>query len=88
MARFIARAGLADALRARDWPAFARGYNGPGYRRNAYDTKLAKAYARYAVAYAAAPPPAPAPAPVPAPAAKQPSREGDGLLRRLLRLFG
>lgn len=29
MARFIDRSGLARALRTRDWPAFARGYNGP-----------------------------------------------------------
>lgn len=48
MARFIARAELAGALRKHDWAAFARGYNGPGYRANAYDTRLARAYARYA----------------------------------------
>ena len=54
MACFIAKAGLAGALRARDWATVARAYNGPGYRRNAYDTKLAKAYARYAGGTAAA----------------------------------
>ncbi|MFN3547717.1 MAG: N-acetylmuramidase domain-containing protein [Mesorhizobium sp.] len=48
MLRFIDKAGLLDALRRRDWPAFARGYNGPAYRRNAYDTRLAAAYARHA----------------------------------------
>lgn len=53
MERYIARAGLAPALRAHDWAAFARGYNGPGYRANAYDTRLAKAYARYAAGAAA-----------------------------------
>ncbi|MEO4001609.1 N-acetylmuramidase domain-containing protein [Mesorhizobium sp. CAU 1732] len=47
MTRYIVKAGLADALRNRDWASFARGYNGPGYRRNEYDTKLARAYARY-----------------------------------------
>lgn len=47
MARYIDKAGLAGALRARDWAAFARGYNGPGYRRNDYDGKLARAYERY-----------------------------------------
>lgn len=47
MARYIDKAGLDDALRRRDWAAFARGYNGPGFRRNGYDRKLAKAYARY-----------------------------------------
>jgi murein L,D-transpeptidase YcbB/YkuD len=48
MARYIEKAGLAAALARRDWPAFARGYNGPGFARNAYDVKLASAHARYA----------------------------------------
>jgi hypothetical protein len=37
---------LRDLLAARDWPAFARAYNGPGYRQNRYDEKLARAYVR------------------------------------------
>lgn len=47
--RFVAadRALLA-ALRARNWAAFARGYNGPDYAANLYDVKLARAYDRYA----------------------------------------
>ncbi len=48
MARFIQKAGLKDALARHDWQAFARAYNGPGFRRNAYDTKLAAAYQRHA----------------------------------------
>lgn len=48
MARYIDKAGLAPALRGHDWAAFARGYNGPGFRKNDYDGKLARAYARYA----------------------------------------
>lgn len=48
MARFIQKSGLTDALEKRDWEAFARGYNGPGFRRNAYDTKLAAAHRRHA----------------------------------------
>ena len=48
MLRYVDKAGLAPALRNRDWTAFARGYNGPGYRRNAYDRKLAAAYRRHA----------------------------------------
>src|SRR5690606_33023389 len=48
MARYIDKAGLAPALRRRDWAAFAHGYNGPGYRANDYDGKLARAYRRYA----------------------------------------
>jgi hypothetical protein len=62
-ARFIDKAGLAAALKRRDWEAFARGYNGPGYRKNAYHAKLAAAYRRHKVgpseaAGAAAPNPA------------------------------
>lgn len=48
MARYIERVGLVGALQRRDWPAVARAYNGPGYRKNRYDTKLAKAYVEYA----------------------------------------
>lgn len=32
-------------LQARNWAAFARGYNGTAYAQNAYDVKLAAAYA-------------------------------------------
>ena len=51
---YVRAAGLVPSLIARDWAAFARGYNGPGWRRNRYDEKLAQAYARRK-----APPPAP-----------------------------
>ena len=37
---------LRDLLAARDWTAFARAYNGPGYRQNRYDEKLSRAYVR------------------------------------------
>lgn len=43
---FIRSRGLLDELRARDWAAFARGYNGPRFRENRYDEKLAAAHAR------------------------------------------
>ena len=49
MARFIEKAGLADELKRRDWAAFARGYNGPAYRANRYDTKMAAAYDRWSL---------------------------------------
>ena len=48
MARYIAKFGLADELKRRDWAGFARGYNGAGYARNAYHIKMAQAYARLA----------------------------------------
>ncbi|PSJ60859.1 N-acetylmuramidase family protein [Pseudaminobacter soli (ex Li et al. 2025)] len=47
MACYIDKAGLSTALRDRDWTAFARGYNGPDYRKNSYHTKIAAAYRRY-----------------------------------------
>ncbi|MFV2029807.1 N-acetylmuramidase domain-containing protein [Neisseria sp. S1] len=44
-AEFIkADKNLHQALKNRDWADFARRYNGPDYRANAYDTKLANAY--------------------------------------------
>jgi len=42
---FITKTGLLAALRAHDWDAFARGYNGPAYRQNNYAEKLARAWA-------------------------------------------
>jgi murein L,D-transpeptidase YcbB/YkuD len=48
MALYIEKASLRDALRNHDWATFARGYNGPAYEKNAYDRKVAAAYARYA----------------------------------------
>ncbi|EHK57735.1 N-acetylmuramidase family protein [Allomesorhizobium alhagi] len=48
MARYIEKFGLADELQRLDFTAFARGYNGKNFRQNAYHTKMAQAYARYA----------------------------------------
>ena len=44
------RSSLADALRHKNWAAFAKAYNGPGYAKNQYDTKLAASYASFAAA--------------------------------------
>lgn len=44
MMRFIVANGLLDELRRKDWSAFARAYNGPAYKKNKYDTNMAKAY--------------------------------------------
>lgn len=44
---FVKTNRLDGALRRHDWAAFARGYNGPGYKANAYDTKLAAAHRRW-----------------------------------------
>lgn len=42
---FVEAQGLAESLRDRRWADFARRYNGPGYAANAYDAKLAQAFA-------------------------------------------
>lgn len=48
MIRFILANHLDDELRAHNWAAFARGYNGPNYAKGGYHTKLAAAYAKWA----------------------------------------
>lgn len=47
MMRFIRANGLLGKLQRKDWVGFARGYNGAGYAKNAYDKKLAVAYRKY-----------------------------------------
>lgn len=41
--RFVKSKKLDDELRAKNWAAFAKGYNGSSYQLNKYDTKLAAA---------------------------------------------
>jgi hypothetical protein len=43
---FVQASGLTGLLRSRAWAGFAERYNGPGYRKNQYDTRLAAAFAR------------------------------------------
>lgn len=38
---------LISSVKKKNWEAFARGYNGPGYKENRYDEKLQKAYNQY-----------------------------------------
>jgi hypothetical protein len=45
--RYVQTAGLASALKEQDWAGFARGYNGPGYAENNYDTKMAAAFDKF-----------------------------------------
>lgn len=47
MVKFIIANGLDDEIRRHDWAGFARGYNGSGYAKNQYDTKLAAAFAKW-----------------------------------------
>jgi hypothetical protein len=46
MARFIVSNSLQGHLRTFKWSSFARGYNGSGYAKHGYHTKLASAYAK------------------------------------------
>jgi hypothetical protein len=43
-ANFLRSLRLHEALARRDWAAFARGYNGPDYRKNNYDARLHSAF--------------------------------------------
>lgn len=52
LVRFIrADKALHQAIRARKWATFARIYNGPAYKDNFYDVKLARTYAHFATLY-------------------------------------
>jgi hypothetical protein len=46
---FVTANKLDDELRDRRWADFARSYNGPSYRENRYDEKLAAAYAKHSL---------------------------------------
>ncbi len=45
---FVVGNHLDDELRDKRWADFARRYNGPGYKQNRYDEKMAQAYAEFA----------------------------------------
>lgn len=45
MINFLKSAGLAGAMKRKDWHAIARAYNGVNYRKFDYHNKLARAYA-------------------------------------------
>lgn len=47
MLRFIKVNNLIRHIKSKNWSAFAKAYNGPGYRKNNYHTKMADAYIRY-----------------------------------------
>ena len=46
-AAFITNTGMLKDLKAKNWAAFARKYNGPSYAKRGYHTKMAKAYAKF-----------------------------------------
>lgn len=48
MCRYITVNNLVNALKSKDWKAFALGYNGKAYAKNNYDIKLANAYKKFA----------------------------------------
>ncbi|WP_353123731.1 N-acetylmuramidase family protein [Dysgonomonas capnocytophagoides] len=45
--KFIRNTGLDKPLKELDWKTFAEKYNGPGYGKNRYDSKLQAAYLKY-----------------------------------------
>jgi hypothetical protein len=47
MCRYIKVNNLINALKNKDWKAFARGYNGAAYAKNSYDVKLGNAYKKW-----------------------------------------
>ena len=50
VANFIKSTNLSGALRRQDWRAFAQGYNGADFKKNQYDSRLAKAHTDYQAA--------------------------------------
>lgn len=46
-AAFITNAGMLPALKAKNWAAFARKYNGASYARRGYHTRMAAAYRKF-----------------------------------------
>lgn len=49
-AAFITNGGMLTDLRNKNWAGFSRKYNGPGYARRGYHTKMAAAYKKYKAA--------------------------------------
>jgi hypothetical protein len=47
---YIKGNSIDDELRSHNWAGFAFRYNGEGYKKNQYDTKLAKAHKKYSAA--------------------------------------
>lgn len=45
--KFLKSGRYLEKLKKHDWEGFAKAYNGPGYKKNRYDTKLAEAYESY-----------------------------------------
>ena len=46
-AEFVRETGMLPYLKAKNWAAFARRFNGPSYARRGYHTRLARAYAKH-----------------------------------------
>lgn len=47
MCRYIVNNNLIRHIQSKNWAAFAKGYNGVGYKANNYDVKLANAYKKH-----------------------------------------
>ncbi|TIL38511.1 N-acetylmuramidase family protein [Mesorhizobium sp.] len=96
---FIKNAHLDDELRAHNWAAFAKGYNGTNYAINRYDVKLAEAYRKWsrikntvwtpgsATSPVAPPLATPAPTPAPKPATPAATNWLAALIAAILSIF-
>lgn len=49
-AAFITNSGMLTDLKNKNWAGFSRKYNGPGYAKRGYHTKMAAAYKKYKAA--------------------------------------
>lgn len=49
-AKFLISSNLQKPLREKNWPVFARGYNGPGYAKNRYDILMEQEYQNFSKA--------------------------------------
>ena len=49
-AAFIKNGGMLNDLKQKNWAGFARKYNGAGYKKRRYDTKMAAAYKKFKAA--------------------------------------
>jgi hypothetical protein len=69
---FLISKNIAKALKAHDWRTVARVYNGAGYEKNDYHTKMAKAFAKWQKIKDTPWKPGDAPKPTPVPPAPLP----------------
>lgn len=86
--REIKNKHLDAKLNNHDWAGFAKVYNGPGYRQNNYDGKMASAYLRWSRTPLPNDPPKPIPPAPPAPVPTPPAPSNAGILAVIAAAIG